>query len=118
MHFGLAISIPLCRLSTMEREPRISLQTLKVLGVLTASPQSEFSGAEIGRLTHLPSGSLYPILLRLERAGWLQSRWEDADPRELGRPRRRLYLLTALGESRAKSAIRQNAFVFRGFAWN
>lgn len=33
----------------------------------------------------LSSGTLYPILDRLEGRGWLKSRWEDAIPAELGR---------------------------------
>lgn len=48
-------------------------------------------------------GNLYRILERMEKAGLLESRWEDplaaADAR---RPRRRLYRLTALGASAAK----------------
>ena len=45
----------------------------------------------------------YPILFRLERAGWLESRWEDGDPKALGRPRRRLYQVTALGARKRQS---------------
>lgn len=40
----------------------------------------------------LPEGSVYPALHRLERAGLLASRWEQADGR-----RRRCYELTAAG---------------------
>ena len=32
------------------------------------------------------------ILARLERCGWLESRWEDIEPAEEGRPRRRYRL--------------------------
>src|SRR5690349_16709836 len=71
---GLAILGTLCRDTTM-REPRMSAQTLKVLGSLLSDPRDELSGADIARLTDLPSGTLYPILLRLEGAKWLSSRW-------------------------------------------
>jgi len=47
--------------------------------------------------TGLSSGTLYPILMRLDEAGWLESRWEKVDPARVGRPRRRLYRITALG---------------------
>lgn len=45
-------------------------------------------------------GTLYKALERLERAGLLESRWEDpALAAEDGRPRRRLYRVTGTGES-------------------
>ena len=44
-------------------------------------------------------GTLYRALHRLERAGMIESFWEDpADAENEGRPRRRLYRLTALSE--------------------
>ena len=42
-------------------------------------------------------GTLYKALGRLEAAGMLSSRWEDPAPE--GRPRRRLYTVTGLGEA-------------------
>jgi DNA-binding PadR family transcriptional regulator len=46
----------------------------------------------------LPSGTVYPALRRLEKAGLLHSGWEDADKaRAEGRPRRRTYALTGAG---------------------
>ena len=46
-------------------EPRITGPTLKVLGALLPG-RIELSGAEISRVTKLASGTLYPILYRLE----------------------------------------------------
>lgn len=44
-------------------------------------------------------GTLYKALERMQRAGLLESRWEDPDAAAAeGRPRRRLYRLTGLGE--------------------
>ncbi|MBI5946995.1 MAG: helix-turn-helix transcriptional regulator [Chloroflexi bacterium] len=44
-------------------------------------------------------GTLYKALDRLERQGFLASRWEDPDVALLdGRPRRRLYHVTPAGE--------------------
>jgi DNA-binding PadR family transcriptional regulator len=44
-------------------------------------------------------GTLYKALDRMERAGLLQSRWEDPDTAmDEGRPRRRLYRITAVGQ--------------------
>jgi DNA-binding PadR family transcriptional regulator len=52
-------------------------------------------------------GTLYKALARLEASGLLSSRWEDAAAAE-GRPRRRLYELTAEG-ARAAGAARSGA---------
>ena len=101
-----------------DTEPRLTTQTLKVLGVLMSHGQSEFSGADIARSTHLASGTLYPILLRLEEAGWAESRWESGDPRDLGRPRRRFYKVTGIGASRARSALKEIKMLTLGaLAW-
>src|SRR5215472_8966653 len=98
-----------------DRQPRITGPTLKVLGALLYS--SELSGAEIARATNLASGTLYPILFRLERAGWLESRWEEEDPRALGRPRQRFYRVTGLGAQNASAAVKDLEPVFRKMAW-
>jgi hypothetical protein len=50
------------------------------------------------------SGTLYPIMLRLETAGWFVSRREAVDPAHVGRPRRRLYRLTGGAADSARSA--------------
>ncbi len=83
-----------------------------------SSSQAELSGAEIGRTTKLASGTLYPILLRLEQAGWLESHWEDDDPRTLGRPRRRFYRVTALGAKSARAAFQELEPTFTRLAWS
>ena len=102
----------------MSREaPRITEQTLKALGALVGSSSAELSGAEIAKKTKQQSGTLYPILLRLEQARWLESRWEDGDPRKLGRPRRRLYRVTALGEKAFKDAVFEISQVVGEVAW-
>jgi DNA-binding PadR family transcriptional regulator len=98
-------------------EPRITGPTLKVLGALLACGRVELSGAEISRATKLSSGTLYPILFRLERAGWLESRWEVEDPKALGRPRRRFYQVTALGARSARAAVKDLEPAFGRVAW-
>ena len=98
-------------------EPRITGPTLKVLGALLSSGPVELSGAEISRATKLSSGTLYPILFRLERAGWLESRWETDDPRVLGRPRRRFYQVTGLGARNARAAVKELEPAFGRVSW-
>lgn len=64
-------------------------------GFLLARTIGEVTGQT--RLTAY--GTLYKALDRLERAGHLESRWEDPHfAAEEARPRRRLYRVTALGE--------------------
>ena len=55
-------------------------------------------GFDIIDVTGLPSGTIYPVLRRLERVGYLSSRWEErkvADSER--RPKRKFYELTPLG---------------------
>jgi len=83
----------------------MSLQTLRVLEAFLEHPTRELSGADVQKRSDLASGTLYPILLRLESAGWFVSRWEKIDPTEAGRPRRRLYRLTPNGLARASEVF-------------
>jgi DNA-binding PadR family transcriptional regulator len=74
-----------------------------VLAALAAEPATWRYGYELGREVGLKAGSLYPILMRLEDRGLLESAWE-AEPSP-GRPPRHLYRLTAAGEEAAGEAV-------------
>lgn len=87
--------------------PRLTHQSLKILKLLLEDFGDELPGAEVMRRTGLSSGTTYPILLRFEEAGLLQSHWEEAEPSSLGRPRRRLYSVTALGHRFAREKLQQ-----------
>jgi PadR family transcriptional regulator PadR len=95
---------------------RITTQLLSVLGAVISS-KDEISGADIARLTKTSSGTLYPILMRLERHKWIQSKWEDEEPRALGRPRRRLYRITALGARNARREFNEMRAAIGRPAW-
>ena len=70
-------------------------------GFLLARTMGDQTGAK--RLTAY--GTLYKALDRLERAGYLESRWEDpVYAAEHSRPRRRLYRVTAAGEAALAAA--------------
>ena len=84
---------------------RITVATARLLAVLLAEPDTDRYGLDLMRATGLASGSLYPILHRLQDAGWLTTSWEDADPADLGRPVRRFYRLTPDGAVQARSAL-------------
>ncbi|WP_218080082.1 PadR family transcriptional regulator [Anthocerotibacter panamensis] len=57
-----------------------------------------FEEATSGR-RQIGFGSLYPTLHRLQKKGFVTSRWGDETPEERGGARRRYYQLTGLGET-------------------
>jgi DNA-binding PadR family transcriptional regulator len=83
----------------------MTIPTQLVLRALLADPARELYGVEIGRAAGLPSGTVHPILARLEGCGWLESEWEDVDPRIAGRPARRYYRLSSSGAESARLAL-------------
>jgi PadR family transcriptional regulator PadR len=82
----------------MGKERRITKQLEEIVQILASDPAAEWSGTQIARKSGLKSGTLYPALLRMHNFGWLTWRWEEIDPSEAKRPRRRLYKLTGRGE--------------------
>jgi DNA-binding PadR family transcriptional regulator len=83
----------------------MTTSVLTVLSTMLADPTAERYGLDLVHDTGLPSGTLYPILVRLERAGWVEPRWEDIDPVAEGRPSRRYYRLTTTGVSQARREV-------------
>jgi DNA-binding PadR family transcriptional regulator len=65
-------------------------------------------GLDIVARTGLASGTVYPTLARLKRAGLLRSRWEDQAVAEReGRPRRRYHELSAEGTTALAEGVRR-----------
>ncbi|SEG31229.1 Transcriptional regulator PadR-like family protein [Nonomuraea solani] len=86
--------------------PRMTMPTREVLRALLGAPERERYGLELCGLAGMPSGTVYPILARLEQAGWVESRWEDPETHVAeGRPRRRYYRITTDGAQQAREAI-------------
>jgi PadR family transcriptional regulator PadR len=80
----------------------MTYQTALVLEALAAG---RHHGFDIMDATDLPSGTVYPILRRLNEDGLVRSRWErDTVARREQRPPRRYYELTATGETRLGEA--------------
>ena len=73
----------------------LSVSALAVLGAISRSVRYGF---DIMDATDLPSGTVYPVLGRLERDGYVRSKWESqvVAQREK-RPPRRYYEITAAG---------------------
>jgi PadR family transcriptional regulator PadR len=90
----------------MVQAPRMTLPTQLVLRVMLADPASEYYGLQLCDETGLPSGTIYPIVARLEQIGWVESKWEDPTRHiTQGRPRRRYYRFTEDGAERARDAL-------------
>jgi PadR family transcriptional regulator, regulatory protein PadR len=89
------------------RPIRISGPTLKVLKYLVVHARSLQSGADIRRATRLKSGTLYPLLARLNAAGWLVDEWETVAPSEVGRPKKHLYRLTGEAQLEARHVLNE-----------
>jgi PadR family transcriptional regulator PadR len=69
----------------------------RVLRVLVADPAAPHYGYDLMKAARLPSGTLYPMLARLQQEGLVDSQWEDQRPDAGGRPPRKYYQLTAEG---------------------
>ena len=92
----------------MTRGLRMTLQTQMVLRQALLEPTREWYGLEMVQATGLPTGTVYPIITRLEQAGLITSRWESpAEHAEVAqpRPRRRYYQLTKDGAENARVAL-------------
>ncbi|MFD2474542.1 PadR family transcriptional regulator [Amycolatopsis silviterrae] len=89
--------------------PKMTLPTQLVLYVLMAEPDRERYGLEICSEAGLASGTIHPILARLEGCGWLRSRWEEIDPAVEGRPRRRYYQLDPNSIGLVRAALHRSA---------
>jgi PadR family transcriptional regulator, regulatory protein PadR len=82
-------------------EVRMTVAVARVLREFLADPSEPRYGYELMQLTGFPSGKLYPLLARLQRAGWLTRERENADPAQAGRPARWMYRLSASGAESA-----------------
>jgi PadR family transcriptional regulator, regulatory protein PadR len=87
-------------------EFRMTAGVARVVRVFLDDPAAPVYGFDLMQRTRFPSGTIYPILARLERAGWITGQLEAADDasRE-GRPARRLYRMTADGAVAGRLAL-------------
>lgn len=73
----------------------LSTSALAVLGAVSRVVRYGF---DIMDATNLPSGTVYPVLGRLERDGYVRSKWEAQSlAQREKRPPRRYYEITASG---------------------
>jgi PadR family transcriptional regulator, regulatory protein PadR len=87
-------------------EFRMTAGVARVLRVFLDDPDTPTYGFDLMQRTLFPSGTIYPILARLERAGWITGEQEAAEnASHEGRPARRMYRLTADGAVAARVAL-------------
>ena len=83
----------------------LSFSTVTVLQALASGYRYGF---DVMDATSLPSGTVYPALSRLERAGFIHAHWEDARiAREEKRPPRRYYEVTPAGAEVLEEVLAQ-----------
>jgi PadR family transcriptional regulator, regulatory protein PadR len=84
---------------------RITAVILDVLDVLTNSPADNPAwGLRLCEVTGYGTGTIYPALDRLLKAGWIKDCWEDPPPAD--RPPRRFYEITSAGREQYTEALR------------
>lgn len=90
---------------------RVTDATLDVLEVLLG-PDDELYGFKIAKAIDRPTGSVFPILTRLEDMGWAVSEWETSEQSPRG-SRRRFYRLSPEGVVRARDVLAERRPVSR-----
>ena len=88
----------------LDRELKKGSAELLILSLVEDQPRH---GYDLSKLIEARSGgvlkfrvaSLYPLLYRLEKRGWIQGRWVE----KAGQRRRRYYRLTPAGEQMLKA---------------
>lgn len=82
----------------MSRSRSLSPAARLVLAALAEAGTGGSYGYDLSRRAGVKSGTLYPLLIRLESQGYLEAEWLVPEP---GRPPRHLYRLTAAGRALA-----------------
>ena len=85
----------------MIRKRALSKHARALLAALLAARDRWSHGYELTSLTGVKSGTLYPLLIRLEAQGFLEAEWQQ--PLASGRPPRHAYRLTAAGQRLARA---------------
>jgi PadR family transcriptional regulator, regulatory protein PadR len=76
-----------------------------VLRLFLEDPGVSLYGLQLMTALQVTSGTLYPVLQRMEDEGLIASEREQADPRKLERPVRRYYRLTPAGVRYARREL-------------
>ena len=93
----------MCRLDCM----KLTRPLERVLRVFLADLSARRYGYDLMKAAKLPSGTLYPMLARLEDEGLVTSEWEPPPGDGSGRPPRKYYQLTGEGIRVARLELAQ-----------
>ena len=85
----------------MTRKRALSAHARALLATLLEAGDGWSYGYELSARTGIKSGTLYPLLIRLEAQAFLEAEWQQ--PAASGRPPRHAYRLTAAGQRLARS---------------
>jgi PadR family transcriptional regulator, regulatory protein PadR len=85
----------------MKLSRSLSPQARVILAALLEARETWSHGYELVRLANVKSGTLDPLLIRLEEQGYLEAEWQQ--PQASGRPPRHAYRLTASGVHLARA---------------
>ena len=85
----------------MTRKRALSRHARAVLAALLEARGRWSHGYELAQATGIASGTLYPLLIRLQAQGCLDAEWQP--PAVAGRPPRHAYRLTAAGRELART---------------
>ena len=94
----------------MARRP--STPTKQVFQAFLDAPSDETYGFELAEATGLPSGTIYPILRRLEDDGFIKGRWAEVQG-ATQRRHRKYYSLTPEGRRAAQAATAEQRQALR-----
>jgi len=83
------------------RKRAMSNPARALLATLLDAGERWSHGYELASRTAIRSGTLYPLLIRLEAQGYLEAEWQQ--PLASGRPPRHAYRLTAAGRRLARA---------------
>lgn len=84
----------------MLRRRALSPAARQLLAIMAASGESWLHGYDLCLQAGIKSGTLYPLLIRLEAQGFLEAMWQP--PVARGRPPRHGYRLTPSGRQLAR----------------
>jgi PadR family transcriptional regulator len=83
---------------------RVSMVVLDILDAIDSAPPDDPAwGLKLCNQTGHGTGTVYPALDKLMKAGWITDRWEEPQPPD--RPRRRYYSLTDDGRAAYREAL-------------
>ena len=91
-----------------EYQVQVSPEFLKILEFFCGN-DGWYTGSDVMRVTGLSAGTVYPMVVRMQRAGWLDRRVESIDPVIEKRLPRRFYHISDIGRKNAEKLPRSEA---------